>query len=41
MNRPDYAVHLGLDVGTEAHHATGFDPAGGRAHDKPLPQAEG
>lgn len=38
MNRPDYAVFLGLDVGKEEHHATGLDPAAGRVHDKPLPQ---
>lgn len=40
MDRPDYAVFLGLDVGKEEHHATGLDPLGGRIHDKPLPQAE-
>lgn len=40
MDRPDYAVYLGLDVGKEEHHATGLDPSGTRVHDKPLPQAE-
>ena len=41
MNRPDYAVFLGLDVGKQEHHATGLDPAGTRVHDKVLPQSEG
>lgn len=41
MDRPDYAVYLGLDVGKEEHHATGLDPSGQRVHDKTLPQAEG
>lgn len=40
MDRPDYAVYLGLDVGKEGHHATGLDPSGTRVHDKTLPQAE-
>src|SRR5699024_1318813 len=40
MNRPDYAVFLGLDVGKDEHHATGLDHAGKRVHDKPLPQSE-
>ncbi|MEU6138107.1 IS110 family transposase [Nocardioides sp. NPDC047086] len=40
MDRPDYAVYLGLDVGKEEHHATGLDPSGTRVHDKTLPQAE-
>jgi transposase len=40
VNRPDYAVFLGLDVGKEEHHACGLDPAGKRVHDKPLPQSE-
>ena len=40
MNRPDYAVFLGLDVGKEEHHATGLDRAGMRVHDNPLPQSE-
>lgn len=40
MDRPDYAVCLGLDVGKEEHHATGLDQSGTRVHDKPLPQAE-
>lgn len=40
MDRPDYAVYLGLDVGKEEHHATGLDPSGTRVHDKTLPQDE-
>lgn len=40
MERTEYAVFLGLDVGKEAHHACGLDPAGNRVHDKPLPQDE-
>lgn len=39
MDRPDYAVYLGLDIGKEKHYATGLDPSGTRVHDKPLPQA--
>ena len=40
MNRPEYAVFLGLDVGKEEHHACALDPGGKRVHDKPLPQSE-
>lgn len=40
MERPEYAVFLGLDVGKEELHACGVDPTGKRVHDKPLPQAE-
>lgn len=40
MERPEYAVFLGLDVGKEEHHACGLDPAGNRVHDKSLPQSE-
>src|SRR5690625_2823234 len=40
MNRADYAVFLGLDVGKDEHHATGLDHAGKVVHDKPLPQSE-
>lgn len=40
MARPEYAVFLGLDVGTEEHDACGLDPDGNRVHDKALPQDE-
>lgn len=40
MNRPEYAVFVGLDVGKEEHHACALDPTGKRVYDKPLPQAE-
>lgn len=40
MERPEYAVFLGLDVGKEEHHACGLAPDGRRVHDRPLPQSE-
>ena len=40
MNRPEYAIFVGLDVGKEEHHACALDPNGQRVYDKPLPQAE-
>lgn len=40
MNRPDYAVFVGLDVGKQEHHACGLDPDGNRVHDHALPQDE-
>ncbi len=40
MQRPQYAVFLGLDVGKEEHHACGLNPDGDRLHDKALPQSE-
>ncbi|QUQ63521.1 IS110 family transposase [Kutzneria sp. CA-103260] len=36
----DFGVFLGLDVGKDAHHAVGLDPAGKRLHDAPLPNSE-
>ncbi|WP_410631230.1 IS110 family transposase [Amycolatopsis sp. cmx-4-83] len=35
-----FSVFLGLDVGKDAHHAVGLDPAGKRLHDGPLPNTE-
>lgn len=35
-----FGVFLGLDVGKDAHHAVGLDPAGKRLHDGPLPNSE-
>jgi transposase len=35
-----YGVFLGLDVGKDAHHAVGLDPAGTRLHSGPLPNSE-
>jgi transposase len=35
-----FAVFCGLDVGKTVHHACALDPAGGRLHDKPLPNDE-
>jgi transposase len=35
-----FAVFSGLDVGKTVHHACALDPAGGRLHDKPLPNDE-
>ena len=40
MNRIQYAIFLGLDVGKEEHHACGLAPDGTRVHDKVLPQSE-
>lgn len=35
-----YQLLLGLDVGKDAHHAVGTDPASRRLHDAPLPNSE-
>ncbi|MFD4253414.1 IS110 family transposase [Amycolatopsis thermoflava] len=35
-----FEVFLGLDVGKDAHHVVGLDPAGKRLHDGPLPNSE-